>query len=117
VYNEKAHELGKLLGQTPEFQALQRARDAMKAAGDLRLKLDRMEALAQGLQEQVAGGTEPEPEQVEEYNRVFGELQSDARYQQLAAAQSNFEKLMMQVNERIMEGMQKGAESSIITLS
>lgn len=117
MYKDKAHELGRLLGQTPEFQALKRARDAMESASDLRIKLDRMEVLAQGLQQQVAEGKEPAADEVEEYNRVFGELQSDARYQQLVAAQSNFDKLMLQVQERISEGMQKGAESSIITLS
>jgi hypothetical protein len=33
------------------------------------------------------------------------------------AAQANFEKLMARVNERIYEGIQKGAASPIITLS
>jgi hypothetical protein len=45
-----------------------------------------------------------------------GEVQSDPAYQQLVAAQSNFDKLMLKVQEQIMEGMRKGAESRIITL-
>jgi cell fate (sporulation/competence/biofilm development) regulator YlbF (YheA/YmcA/DUF963 family) len=117
VFGEKAHELGRMIGQTEEFKALKRSRDAMEAAGDLRLKFDRMEALAEDLQRQAAEGREPAEKDVDEYNRIFGEVQTDTRYQQLVVAQSNFDKLMMQVQERIMEGMQKGAESSIITLS
>jgi hypothetical protein len=33
------------------------------------------------------------------------------------SAQSNFDKMMHQVQERIVEGMQQGAESRIITLT
>ena len=34
----------------------------------------------------------------------------------MVAAQANFEKLMAKVNERIFDGMKKGAASPIITL-
>jgi hypothetical protein len=33
------------------------------------------------------------------------------------AAQSNFDKLMVRVNEQIMEGIRRGSASPIITLS
>ena len=41
----------------------------------------------------------------------------NATYQRAIAAQDNFEKLMVRVNEWIGEGIRKGATSSIITLS
>jgi hypothetical protein len=34
----------------------------------------------------------------------------------MVAAQSNFEKVMAKINQRIYEGMKKGAASPIITL-
>jgi hypothetical protein len=33
------------------------------------------------------------------------------------AAQENFDKIMMRVNDQILEGIRKGATSSIITLA
>jgi len=40
----------------------------------------------------------------------------NATYQRAIAAQDNFDKLMLRVNEWISEGIRKGAASSIITL-
>jgi len=37
-------------------------------------------------------------------------------YQQMVAAQANFEKLMAKINARIYDGMKKGSASPIITL-
>ena len=37
-------------------------------------------------------------------------------YQRMLSANENFEKLMVQVNQWIGEGIQRGATSSIITL-
>ena len=37
-------------------------------------------------------------------------------YQRLVAAQENFDKLMARVNDWIVDGIEKGATSSIITL-
>ena len=43
-------------------------------------------------------------------------MQANPVYQQVVAAQANFEKLMAKVNARIYEGMKQGAASPIITL-
>ena len=69
------------------------------------------------MQRKVAEGQEPEAAEAEEYDRLFGEVQSSPSYQQLVAAQSNFDKTMHHVQEQIMEGMRQGAQSRIITLS
>jgi hypothetical protein len=37
-------------------------------------------------------------------------------YQRLVSAQENFDKLMSRVNDWIVDGIEKGATSSIITL-
>jgi hypothetical protein len=44
-------------------------------------------------------------------------VQSNSVYQQAVAAQENFDKLMMQVNGWIAEGIKSGAVSPIITLA
>src|SRR5947208_10920439 len=59
---------------------------------------------------------EPAREQVEQYDRALQSVQSNAVYQQVVAAQANFEKLMAKVNARIYEGKKQGAASPIITL-
>lgn len=117
MHMDKAFELGKLVGQRDEYKALRRAQEDMEQATELKLKFDRMEQLADQLQQTAAQGNEPPKDEIEEYDRLFSEAQADPRYQQLAAAQSNFDKLMTQVQQRIAEGMQKGAESPIIILS
>ncbi len=117
IFLDKAVELGRLIGQGEEYKALKRAQDAMEAAAELRLKFERMELLARGLEQQAAEGNEPSEAEAEEYNRLFNEVQTDARYQQLIVAQSAFDKVMLKVQQRMMEGMRKGSESSIITLT
>ena len=113
---EKAFELGKLVGQGDEYKALKLAQEEIEGASELKSKFERMEQLAQGLQQATAQGNEPPKDELEEYDRLFNEAQADSRYQRLAAAQSNFDKLMVQVQQRMAEGMRKGSESSIITL-
>lgn len=117
MFMNKAEELGRLIGQADEYKAIKRAEQTLDQAAELRLKMSRLEQLARDLEQQVASNKEPTEELAAEYEKVFGEIQGDPRYQQLVAAQANFDKLMLRVQERIMEGMQKGAESSIITLS
>ena len=114
--NEKAQELGRMIGQGEEFKALQRAREALEEKKELEGKLKGLEGLAAHLEKALAEGKKPEPGDEQEYERLVGEVQSDPAYQQLVAAQSNFDKLMLRVQEQIMEGMRKGAESRIITL-
>ena len=114
--NEKAQELGHMIGQGEEYKALQRAREALEEKKELEEKLKALEGLATGLEKAAVEGKAPEPDAEREYERLVGEVQSDPAYQQLVAAQSNFDKLMLKVQEQIMEGMRKGAESRIITL-
>jgi hypothetical protein len=48
---------------------------------------------------------------------MLEKIQAQAAYQRAVAAQENFDKLMLRVNQWIMDGMKKGAASPIITLS
>lgn len=117
VIAERAKDLGRVVGQSDEYKALRRARQQIDEAKELKEKLDDLQGVAERLERTTQEGGDPPPEHVEEYERLLGTIQADSRYQQLVAAQTNFDKLMMRVNEQIVDGMRKGAESSIITLS
>jgi cell fate (sporulation/competence/biofilm development) regulator YlbF (YheA/YmcA/DUF963 family) len=117
MINDKAQELGRLLGQSDEYKGVLRARERVEEAKDLNERLKKLQSLAEGLERHARDGREPSEEEATAYERLLGEIQTDARYQGLVAAQSNFDKLMFRVNQHIMEGLTKGASSPIITLS
>jgi cell fate (sporulation/competence/biofilm development) regulator YlbF (YheA/YmcA/DUF963 family) len=114
--DEKALELGRLLGQSEEYRALVRATDRMKDDAQVQQVLTEVERLAQEMERSAQAGREPTKEQVEQYDRALQAAQGNPVYQQVVAAQANFEKLMAKVNARIYEGLKKGAASPIITL-
>lgn len=113
----KAVELGRLLGQTDEYKALKRAGERLKEDPDTQRQLAEVERLAMDLDRAARSGGEPKPEDVERYERMAATVQGSPVYQSVVAAQANFEKLMGRVNEKIYEGIQKGAVSPIITLT
>lgn len=113
---DKARELGRLIGQTEEYKALRRNQDSLERESDLEPALERLKELSQEIEAGAAQGREPSDDQKEEYGRLVEEIQQDAKYQQMVAAQSNFDKLMYRVNEQIMEGIREGVSSRIITL-
>jgi cell fate (sporulation/competence/biofilm development) regulator YlbF (YheA/YmcA/DUF963 family) len=117
VIAEKATDLGRLIGQSDEYKALRRAHELVRDERDLQDRMGRLHTLAEQLEQAGAQDEEPPEAMVTEYNQLLGTIQSDSRYQTVVAAQSNFDKLMLRVNEQILEGIKKGAASPIITLS
>ena len=116
MIDDKALELGRLLGQSEEYRALVRATDRMKGDAECQKLLAEVERLAQAMDRAAQGGHEPNRDDIEQYDRALQIAQSNAVYQQVVAAQANFEKLMAKVNARIYDGIKKGAASPIITL-
>ena len=113
---ERSADLGRMVGQSEEYQALKRANDRLMAEGELKTALERLRALQIKVAEQLDRGIEPSPEQQQEIDGLVGKVQADPAYQGVVAAQANFDKLMMKVNEWILDGIKKGSESRIITL-
>lgn len=116
MIDEKAQELGRLLGQTEEYKALRRAGDRLREDAECQRLLAEVERLAGEIEREARHDREPAKELVEQYDRVLQGVQSSPVYQQMVVAQANFEKLMAKINERIFEGIKKGAASPIITL-
>ena len=116
MLEEKAEDLGRVLGQTEEYKALRRATEALPEDQAVQKVLAEAEQLAQEIERVAQQGNEPTKEQVEQYDRALQSVQANSVYQQMVAAQANFEKLMARINARIYEGIKKGAASPIITL-
>ena len=111
---EKARDVGRLLGQTDEYKALQRARQRLNEDREAVERVNRLAELERELGTMLQRGEEPSESTQREYEETFSELQSGPRYQALVAAQSNFDKLLQQVNQQIGEGIEAGSKSSII---
>ena len=116
MLSEKAAELGRLIGQSAEYQALKRANDALAEDREVVAALQRMEALRQEAQVMIERGQNPTPEMEAELDQLLSKVQVNALYQRLAVANENFDKVMLQVNQWIHDGIKRGATSSIITL-
>jgi cell fate (sporulation/competence/biofilm development) regulator YlbF (YheA/YmcA/DUF963 family) len=117
VLDQKAKDLGRLIGQSPEYQAVKRANEALHNDRDAVTALNRMEQLRQEAQRMLQRGQEPSEEMERELDELLTKVQANPTYQRAIAAQENFDKLMIQVNGHISEGMKAGAASPIITLT
>lgn len=111
---EKAREVGRLLGQTDEYKALQRARQRLNDDREAVAMLNRLGELEGEISASLRAGKEPSEEAQRAYEEAATELQSGPVYQGLVAAQSNFDKLLQKVNEQMGEGIEAGSKSSII---
>jgi len=114
---EKAQELGRMIGQTPEYQALRRAESNLREDRDTVAKLDQIQRLARQVDQLMTQGQMPDQPTAEAYENAVHALETSGSGQAYVVARANFEKLMNKVNQQIGEGMERGATSSIITLS
>jgi cell fate (sporulation/competence/biofilm development) regulator YlbF (YheA/YmcA/DUF963 family) len=116
MIEDKAKELGRLIGQSSEYKAVKRANELLgddKPAVEL---LKRMEQLRVNAQQMIQRGERPTEEMEKELDTLLGQVQQQPVYQRLVVAQENFDKIMSKVNDWIVEGIEKGALSPIITL-
>ena len=116
MLEEKSKELGRIIGQSPEYQAVKRANEALNADGQAVTLLRQMEQIRRDAQMMIERGQEPTAEMEQQLDGLLMQVQGNTTYQRAIAAQENFDKVMLRVNEWIMEGIRKGATSSIITL-
>ena len=113
---DKAKDLGRLIGQSAEYQAVKRANEALNEDREAIGVLREMETLRREAQGMIERGQQPTEQMERSLDDLLGKVQTNAAYQRVVVAQENFDKLMMRVNDWIGEGIQKGATSSIITL-
>jgi cell fate (sporulation/competence/biofilm development) regulator YlbF (YheA/YmcA/DUF963 family) len=116
MLSDKATELGRLIGQSQEYGAVKRANEALNGDAEAVALLRQMEQIRRDAQLMIERGQEPTVEMEQQLDGLLMQVQGNATYQRAIAAQENFDKVMARVNQWILEGIRKGATSSIITL-
>ena len=117
MIEDKARELGRLIGQSPEYKEIKRANDTLNDDRETVALLQQMEQLRVEAQRMLQRGERPTEDMEKRLDTLLSQIQSKSNYQRLLAAQENFDKVMSRVNDWILEGIEKGAASPIITLS
>jgi len=117
MIEEKAQELGRLIGQSPEYQTLRRAEKTLQEDVETRTRLEKIDQLARLIDEQVAQRKVPEEQTVLEYETAVRDLEVSQQGQSYVIARANYEKLMTKVNQQMSAGIERGATSSIISLA
>ena len=115
--HDKARDLGNALARTDEYQELHRAMEAADEDRELVELRNRIQQLEDRIEASMRAGQEPEADAQKAYAEAAEELQTKAGFQRLIVAQTNFEKVMMKVNETVARGMEEGAQSRIIVPS
>ncbi|HEX3533066.1 MAG TPA: YlbF family regulator [Gemmatimonadaceae bacterium] len=117
MLEEKAKDVGRLIGQSSEYQTLKRSSEGLNNDREAVALLQEMEKLRGEAQALIQRGENPTPEMEQQLDAMLEKIQAQPAYQRAVSAQENFDKLMLRVNQWIMDGMKKGAASPIITLS
>lgn len=113
---EKARDLGRVIGQSPEYQAVKRASEALAGDREASTLLQGLEQVQIEAQRMLERGEQPTEELERQHDALVSQVQTNPTCQGLVVAQENFDKVMARVNQWILEGIRKGATSSIITL-
>jgi cell fate (sporulation/competence/biofilm development) regulator YlbF (YheA/YmcA/DUF963 family) len=116
MIEDKARELGRLIGQSSEYQSVKRASDALNEDKDTVVLLQKMEQLRVDAQRMMQRGERPTDAMEKQLDELLNSVQGRTTYQRLLVAQENFDKIMQRANDWILEGIEKGAASPIITL-
>jgi len=116
MIDDKAKELGRLIGQSNEYKALRRAETSLREDPDAQARLETISRLTREFDQMIAQGTTPEETKAQEYESTLREFELSPVGQTYLVARANVDKLMAKVNQAIGEGIERGATSGIITL-
>ena len=117
MIQDQATALGRQIGQSDEYKAVKRSSEDLNADQTAVAALREMEQLRVRAQQMLERGEQPTEEMEQQLDALLARMQTNGTYQRYVAAQDNFDKLMLRVNEWISEGIRKGASSGIITLT
>ena len=95
MIEDKAIELGRMIGQSPEYQAVKRANEALSGDRDAVALLQRLEQLRVDAQRMIERGENPTSAEMEQQlDQLLGTIQSKPIYQAAVTSQENFDKIM-----------------------
>ncbi|MCU0647120.1 MAG: YlbF family regulator [Gemmatimonadaceae bacterium] len=116
MLEDKAVELGRLIGQSDEYRAVKRTTETLNGDREATALLQTMEQLRGDAEAMMKRGERPSAEMEQQLDDLLMKIQAQPAYQSAIVAQDNFDKLMLRVNQWIADGIRKGATSGIITL-
>jgi cell fate (sporulation/competence/biofilm development) regulator YlbF (YheA/YmcA/DUF963 family) len=116
MIDEKAQELGRMIGQSSEYQALRRTEQALRDDPEAQRRLETISRLTREFDQGMAQGQSPDEAKVQEYETTLRDFEVSPIGQSYLVARANVDKLMAQVNRSIGEGIERGLTSGIITL-
>jgi len=114
MLEDKAKDLGRTIGQSDEYKAVKRSSEALNGDRQASTVLRQMEKIRTDAQAMIDRGEEPTAEMEQELDALLHQVQGNTAYQSALAAQENFDKLMLRVNQWIADGIRTGATSPII---
>src|SRR5512135_2796531 len=101
MIDDKAQELGRLIGQAPEYQALRRAEQALREDTDAQKRLETISRLTREFDNMIAQGQSPDEAKAQEYETTLHEFELSPAGQGYLVARANVDKLMAKVNQMI----------------
>src|SRR5438477_10383641 len=104
MLEEKARDLGRLIGQSGEYQTVKRTTEALNGDKGAETLLQRMQQIRQDAQRMIDKGQQPSPAMETELDELLSKVQRNQTYQRAISARENFDKLMLQVDSWIMDG-------------
>src|SRR6059058_3984548 len=104
MIEDKAKELGRLIGQSAEYKEVKRASDALNEDKETVTLLQKMEQLRVDAQKMLQRGERPTEDMERQLDTLLADVQGKMTYQRLLVAQENFDKTMSRVNDWILEG-------------
>jgi cell fate (sporulation/competence/biofilm development) regulator YlbF (YheA/YmcA/DUF963 family) len=116
MIDDKAQELGRLIGQASEYQALRRAEQGLRDDAEAQTRLEVISRLTREFDQMIAQGQSPDEAKAKEYETTLREFEISPVGQRYLVARANVDKLMAHVNQMISDGMERGVTSGIITL-
>ncbi|HEX3928735.1 MAG TPA: YlbF family regulator [Gemmatimonadales bacterium] len=116
MIDEKALDLGRMIGQSNEYKALQRAEQSLRDDTEAQGRLEIISRLTREFDQMMAQGQSPDEARAQEYETTLRDFEASPIGQGYLVARANVDKLMTKVNQSIAEGIERGATSSIITL-
>lgn len=114
MLEDKAKELGRMIGQSEEYKAVKRSSEGLNSDREATTVLRQMEKIRTDAQAMIDRGEEPTAEMEQQLDALLHQVQGNDAYQRAIAAQDNFDKLMLRVNQWIADGIRTGATSPII---
>src|SRR5579862_2804819 len=101
MIEDKAMELGREIGQAPEYQALRRAEQALKDDKVAQGRLETISRLTREFDAMMHEGQGPDEAKAQEYETTLREFELSPVGQAYLVARANMDKLMTRVNQLI----------------